>query len=65
MVELELILCPKELFTCACAVQPYKVIKTVIFVSIELGAASRAMLELLKVYFEKEFNYFDAHRRCC
>lgn len=67
MVELELILCPKELFTCACAVQPYKVIKTVIFVSIELGAASRAMLELLKVYFffEKQFNYFDAHRRCC
>lgn len=39
------------LFTCACAVEPYKIFKAIFFVSIEIRAVSRVVLELLKMCF--------------
>lgn len=56
MVELELILCPKELFTCACAVQPYKVIKTVIFLVLSLEQHRERCLNYLKFTFSLRKN---------
>lgn len=69
MLQLELVLCPKELFTCACAVQPYKgalkpPFKAGFLLVLRLEQYLEGCLnDLFKfcLSFEKEFNYFEAY----
>lgn len=61
-VILELVLCPNELFTCACAVQHYKIFKAVFLLVLRLEQYLQGCLnDLFCLSFEKEFNYFEAY----